>query len=166
MRARSRTCWRAARRRRERSPRASLPTFASGWRWQDPADERSSAASFTPVKRKLTAVIAALAVAAFAASAQAAIPIQNVVAEPTDTTERTEPTAFHIHFELGGSEHIKDLTQQLPYGLETQQFHPACSEATFLADGCPENTQIGTSSVNLTAGIVPQDVSGRIFFLA
>ena len=117
-------------------------------------------------KLLLSALCAVVAVVALAVPAIASIPIQNVRAEPTDTTERVQRTGFNIHFELGGSEHIKDLIQQLPEGLETEQFHPTCTEATFLADGCPANTQIGESTVNLTAGVVPQDVSGRIFWLA
>ena len=117
--------------------------------------------------RRTFLVIALLALGLAAAPAQASIPIQNVRAKPTDTTKRTEPTGFNIHFELGGGEHIKDLTQQLPLGLETQQFHASCTQAKFLADDCPANTQIGKSTVNLTAlGFLPQDVSGRIFFLA
>jgi hypothetical protein len=116
--------------------------------------------------RRISIAVALVALIALATSAQASIPVLNVSAEPTNTKERIKPARFAIHFELGGSEHIKDLTQRLPKGLEVNALFPTCPKATFLADGCPANTQAGTTTVNATVlGFLPQDITGRIFFL-
>lgn len=118
-------------------------------------------------KLLITAACAVVSVLALAAPAAASIPLENVRAAPTNTTERVQPARFAIHFELGGSEHIKDLTQRLPQGLETDQFYPTCTEAAFMSDTCPAASQAGESTVNLTVlGLLPQDVTGQIFFLA
>ena len=115
--------------------------------------------------RRISIVIAVLALAAFAAPAQASIPLQNVSAEP-DNKAAGEPANFHIHFELGGSEHIKDLIQELPASIGTNVNQPTCDVAVWQNDACPTATQIGTSDVNLTAGmLLPQDVGGRIYYL-
>jgi hypothetical protein len=100
-----------------------------------------------------------------AAGAQAAIPIQNAVAKPTDTTQHGAHSAFHMHTDFGGAEHIKDMTTQLPLGIQPNATAPLCSNAAFDADSCPANTRIGTTAVNVSVGgIVPQDISGRIYY--
>jgi PASTA domain len=100
-----------------------------------------------------------------AAGAQAAIPIQNTVAKPVDTTEHGAHSAFHMHTDFGGAEHIKDMTTQLPLGIQPNATAPLCSNSAFDSDTCPANTRIGTTKVNLSVGgLVPQDVSGRIYY--
>jgi hypothetical protein len=100
-----------------------------------------------------------------AAGAQAAIPLQNVVAKPVDTTQHGAHSAFHMHVGLGGSEHIKDLTQQLPLGIQPNATAPLCPNAAFDADNCPANTRIGSTAVNVTImGLLTQDITGRIYY--
>src|SRR4051812_46700203 len=113
------------------------------------------------------ALALALPVMLFSAgTAQAAIPIQNAVAQPTDTTQHGAHSAFHMHVDLGGAEHIKDMTTQLPLGIQPNAVAPLCPNATFDSDSCPANTRIGATTVNLSVGgIVPQDVSGRIYYI-
>src|SRR3954452_24711655 len=101
-----------------------------------------------------------------AAGAQAAIPIQHPVAKPVDTLQHGAHSAFHMHVDLGGAEHIKDMTTQLPLGIQPNAVAPLCPNATFDSDSCPANTRIGATTVNLSVGgIVPQDVSGRIYYI-
>ena len=100
-----------------------------------------------------------------AAGAQAAIPIQNAVAKPVDTTQHGAHSAFHMHTDFGGAEHIKDMTTQLPLGIQPNATAPLCPNAAFNSDSCPANTRIGATTVNLSiGGLVPQDVSGRIYY--
>jgi hypothetical protein len=116
----------------------------------------------------LTAALTVLALGAFAAPVQAAIPIQNVIAKP-DNTVINRPANFRIHFELGGSEQIKDLTQQLPPTVSTNATQPECPEAMFDAGSppnCPADTKVGTTKVDVTvASILPQTLNGTIYFL-
>ena len=101
-----------------------------------------------------------------AAGARAAIPLQNVVAKPVDTTEHGAKSAFHMHIGLGGAEHIKDLTQQLPLGIQPNATAPLCPSAAFDSDSCPANTKIGTTAVNVTImSLLTQDISGRVYYL-
>jgi hypothetical protein len=101
-----------------------------------------------------------------AAGAQAAIPLQSVVAQPVDTTQHGAKSAFHMHVGLGGAEHIKDLTQQLPLGIQPNATAPLCPSAAFDSDSCPANTRIGSTTVNVTImSLLTQDISGRIYYL-
>lgn len=101
------------------------------------------------------------------AAAQAAIPLENPKGEPLDTKQAGAATRFNIHIEFGGSEHIKDLTQQLPSGISPDAFAPTCPVETFMADECPANTQIGITTVTLTVGALEnEEVSGRIYYTA
>lgn len=103
---------------------------------------------------------------ALAATARAAIPLQNPKGDPLDTTQANAATRFNFHIEFGGSEHIKDLTQQLPAGIRADPFHPTCPPATWMADRCPESSQVGTSAVDVRVlGLLPQTVRGRIYYL-
>jgi hypothetical protein len=100
-----------------------------------------------------------------AAAAQASIPIQNPVAKPVDTTEHGAHSAFHMHTDFGGAEHIKDMTTQLPLGIQPNATAPLCPNAAFDSDSCPANTKIGATTVNASiGGIVPMDVTGRIYY--
>jgi hypothetical protein len=118
------------------------------------------------VKRTFIAA-AVLALAVFAAPAQAAIPIENFTAKP-DNTVVNKPANFTIHFELGGSEQIKDLVQALPPTVSTNATQPECPEAKFNSSGppeCPANTQVGTTTVDVTVGVLPETLRGKIYFL-
>ena len=112
----------------------------------------------------MAAVLVALAIAVPAAIAS--IPLPNPKARPLDTTQAGASTRFETKVVLGGSEHIKDFTTQLPYGFATNNNTPVCSTAQFDADTCPDGSQIATTSVNLTVmGLLPSDVSGRVYFI-
>jgi hypothetical protein len=109
-----------------------------------------------------------LALVLVPAAAQAAITLENPKGQPLDTTQAGAPSRFNIHIELGGSEHLKDLTQQLPRGLSPDQFYPTCPEASWMADSCPENTQVGTTAVELALFNSipdPNPVGGRLYYL-
>jgi len=112
-----------------------------------------------------TLVVVLLGALGLASISQAAIPLQNPKGQPLDTTQAGAPTRFNIHIELGGDEHIKDLTQQLPAGLGNDPFYPTCAVAAWQADNCAENSQVGTSEVGVTVGIMPETVPGRIYYL-
>jgi hypothetical protein len=119
------------------------------------------------MNRRRLAVLLALALIPVAV-AEAAIPLQNPRGRPLDTTQAGAPSRFNIHIEFGGSEHVKDLTQQLPKGLSPDQAYPACPVATWRADACPENTQAGTTAVGIALFNTipdPNPVKGRIYFL-
>ena len=99
------------------------------------------------------------------AVAKAAIPIQNPVAKPIDTLQAGAHSRFHMHVDFGGAEHIKDMTTQLPLGIQPDAYAPLCANAAFNSDSCPANTRIGSTTVNLSVGgLVPQDISGRIYY--
>jgi hypothetical protein len=107
-----------------------------------------------------------------AASAQASIALSGAKGEPLDGTEVNTPTRFHIHVDLGGTEHVRDLTQTLPKGMVPNLAAPTCPPASFQpGDACPANTLIGTTTVLATVGpVVPnpltqQTITGRIYFL-
>lgn len=112
----------------------------------------------------------ALALAAMllpVAAARASIPLQNPVARPLDTTQATAPSRFRLHVDLGGAEHIKDMTTQLPLGISPYLFQPTCSVDAFTADNCPTNSRIGSTTVNLTVmSLLQQNVDGRIYYLS
>ena len=108
-----------------------------------------------------------LSLAVVAAPAQAAIPVQNVSAKP-DRTRISTPANFRIHFELGGDEQIKDLVQQLPPTVSTNSTQPECPVEKFNTGAppdCPANTQVGTTTVDVTVGAVPEKLNGTIYFL-
>jgi hypothetical protein len=72
-----------------------------------------------------------------------------------------------LHLRLGGSEHIKDLTTQLPRGLIPNDACATCPLATFLADACRPATRTGSTTVSVAAlGLLPMDVPGRIYNLS
>ena len=121
----------------------------------------------SPPVRRISIALVLLALGVFAAPAQAGIPIQNFSAKP-DKTKISAPANFRIHFELGGSEQIKDLVQALPPTVSTNAAQPECPEAQFGTSGepqCPANTQVGTTTVAVTVGVLPETLRGRIYFL-
>ncbi len=100
------------------------------------------------------------------ASAQASIPLSGAVARPLDTTEQNATSHFHLHLNLGGSEHIKDFRTELAPGIGNDLSHPLCSPAAFKQDACPANSRVGSTTVNVSiGGIVPQDISGRLYYV-
>jgi hypothetical protein len=114
----------------------------------------------------LAASAAILVLAVLAPFAFASIAIQNPKAKPVDTTQAGASTRFETKVTLGGSEHIKDFTTKLPYGFGANTETPVCSMAQFDADTCPANTQIATTTVNLTImSVVPSEVGGRVYFI-
>ena len=123
--------------------------------------------------RSWRALAIAVVVAALPpAAAQASIPLSGAKGEALDTTETNANTRFHIHVDLGGVQHLKDLTQRLPFGMVPDLNQPTCLPAAFEpGDACPANTLIGTTTVLATVGpVVPnpltqQTISGRIYFL-
>ena len=121
--------------------------------------------------RWIALLATALVLAVAAPLALAAIQIQNPKAQPLDTKQAGAPTRFETKITLGGTEHIKDLTTETPRGFGANIQNPTCTTADFNADTCPADTQIASTSVNLslepTPGVfVPTDpVSGRVYFL-
>jgi len=116
--------------------------------------------------RWIALLVAAIVLGVSAPIALAAIQIQNPKAQPLDTKQAGAPTRFETKITLGGTEHIKDFTTQLPYGFATNNETPVCSVAQFDADTCPDTTQIATTTVNLTVGAGPaSDVPGRVYFI-
>jgi hypothetical protein len=94
-------------------------------------------------------------------------PLQHAIGQPLDTREAGANTRFRFHLRLGGSEHIKDLTTQLPRGLIPNDACATCPLATFLADACPPATRTGSTTVSVAAlGLLPMDVPGRIYNLS
>jgi hypothetical protein len=121
------------------------------------------------VRTRWLTVLAAALVLIPAASAQASIALSGAKGEPLDTTAASTKSRFHIHLDLGGTEHIKDLTQKLPFGMAPGPSQPTCPPATFEpSDACPANTQIGITTVVATLENIPlpQTVNGRIYYLA
>ena len=122
--------------------------------------------------RILIALATALA-AIPAATSHASIPLSGAKGEPLDSTEANANTRFHVHLDLGGSEHIRDLTQTLPFGMAPSLTAPTCPAASFEpADACPANTKIGTTTVVATLGpsipipLTQQTITGRIYFIS
>lgn len=120
--------------------------------------------------RKVVIAVALLALAAFAAPAQAAIEFSDVEARPLNTTKAGEGARFKIHIGFGGTEKVKDLTQQLPRGFGTNPAQPLCERDAFFNDACPEPTMVGTTVV--TATVMPlgfpameERIEGSIYFL-
>lgn len=114
----------------------------------------------------------ALALLVPATGAQAAgIPLSGMVAKPlappAGTTEAGAQTAFNFHVNLGGDDHIKDFTTRLPLGLAFNTETTQCTQAQFEAEPetCPASSQVGTTTVKLTAGALPETAAGKIYFL-
>jgi hypothetical protein len=117
--------------------------------------------------------LALLLLALLAAAAAGAISLPNPVAKPLDTTEAGANTRFETKITLGGTEHIKDLTNELPRGFGADTENPQCSDADFNTEppACPANTQVADTTVNLSLEPMPgvfvdtPPVTGRVFFL-
>ena len=109
-----------------------------------------------------------------AAAAQASIPLNGAKGEPLDTTEANANTRFHIHLDLGGSEHIKDLTQTLPFGMAPRPHaaHLPCGELRArrrLPGEHPDRHDHGAlrpSGPRCPIPLTQQTITGRIYFLS
>ncbi len=120
------------------------------------------------MRRTLIAALLALALLVPAAGANAAgIPLSGTVAQPLDTSQAGAQTRFRFHVNLGGSDHVKDFTTRLPFGLAFNADTPQCTQAAFNAEPetCPAPTRVGTTTVNLSAAGLPQTAPGKIYFL-
>ena len=116
--------------------------------------------------RRFAAFAALIALAIAVPAAIASIPLPTPKARPLDTTQAGANTRFETKVTLGGTEHIKDFTTQLPYGFATDNETPVCPTAQFNDDSCPDNTQIATTAVNLTImSVLTSDVNGRVYFI-
>src|SRR3954467_1914227 len=114
----------------------------------------------------LMAMACSLSAMALASSAAASIPLSGAVAQPLDGVQQNAQTRFHIHLDLGGSEHIKSFKTELGAGIGSNLTHPICLPEQFKADACPANTQVGATTVAVTAAsVLPQTVTGRIYFV-
>ncbi|HZA59294.1 MAG TPA: hypothetical protein VE523_08950 [Solirubrobacterales bacterium] len=111
----------------------------------------------------------ALGCLAAAPSAQAAFGISGTAAPSNPTSGANSD--FNIDIEFGGNtapESVKDLIVHLPPGLVGDPLAtPLCTVAQLNADDCPDNTQVGTvsSNVSVIAGPVGQDVHGDLYNL-
>jgi hypothetical protein len=113
------------------------------------------------------ALLAALCLALLApAAARADITVSNVQAKPADTKAGAN-SDFTLSFDLGGSETIRDLDVNLPPGLLGNPNNATrCTQAQFSSDSCPATSQVGTQTVNVTAGaLVNSDAQGQVFNL-
>lgn len=119
----------------------------------------------------LAVVLAALA----PGRADAALSVASVAASPSTTQAGAHPD-LALTISLGGAQdNIRDLTIHLPKGLVgNPQAVGTCTQAQFAADGCPADSQVGTTSIDATVTqtvlVVPvtvdQDVAGQVFNLA
>jgi hypothetical protein len=113
--------------------------------------------------RVLGTLVAAAALLALPASAQANLDLTGSHAEPTNLQAGAH-SDFKIHAQFG-SEDVKDLTISLPPGevgnpLATDQCDPG------QLPNCPANTAVGTVSSSVTiASLAPQTINGTVFNL-
>ncbi len=117
-------------------------------------------------KRFIGLLVAAVALLAVPASAQANFSLAGSTAKPTNLTAGAH-SDFKIHIELPGSDDIKDLTISLPRGqvgnpLATPEL---CDPQTQLPN-CPADTLVGTAASSVSIlGLLPQDISGAVYNL-
>jgi hypothetical protein len=101
-----------------------------------------------------------------AAPAHAEITISNVQASPADVQAGAHSN-FTLSFDLGGDESVRDLDIHMPPGLlGNPNAVGKCTSEQFDGDMCPEDSLVGTQTVNVTVGLLlPTDVGGRIYNL-
>ena len=117
--------------------------------------------------RLLLASLGVLGLLAFAPSAQAAFGLEGLVAAPANTDAGAH-SDFHTHLEVTSpGDQLRDLTVSLPPGLSgNPQSVPKCPVKNLNADTCPATSQVGTTSVRLTAmSSVPLTVEGSVYNL-
>src|SRR5947208_2108044 len=117
-----------------------------------------------PLRRSILTAICVALIAPAAANAD--ITVSNVQAKPADTKAGAN-SDFTLSFDLGGSETIRDLDVNLPPGLLGNPNNAAkCTQDQFSSDSCPATSQVGTQTVNVTAGIlIATDTQGTVYNL-
>lgn len=109
--------------------------------------------------------IAAVGLVAFASPAQAAFGLSGLVAAPAQTDAGSH-SDFHTHLDITTpGDQLRDLTVNLPPGLSgNPQSVPKCPVEALNGDDCPAASQIGTTTVNITAmSLVPLTVNGSVY---
>jgi len=112
----------------------------------------------------LSLALAFLGLMAIAPSANA-FGLEGLIAAPADTNAGAH-SDFHTHIEITTPEdQLRNLTVSLPPGLSgNPQSVPKCPVAQLNADDCPAGSQIGTTTVQLTAlSLVPLTVEGSVY---
>src|SRR4051794_28251252 len=120
-------------------------------------------------RRLIGTLIAAIALLALPAAADAAFTVTGTAA-PTNNDAGAH-SDFNIHLDFNGGQ-VKNLTVGLPPGLVGDpNATPLCTVAQLNADACPANTQVGSVSANATLHILsplldlPATVNGSLFNL-
>lgn len=109
-----------------------------------------------------------LGLLALASPAQAAFGLDGLVASPADTDAGVH-SDFHTHLDVTTpADGLRDLTVSLPPGLSgNPQSVPKCSVDDLNADNCPEASQIGTTSADITASsLIPLTIDGSVYNVA
>jgi hypothetical protein len=120
--------------------------------------------------RLLGTLIAAVALFALPASAEAAFTVTGTAAPANDAGGAHSDV--HVHMDFSGGQ-VKELTIGLPPGLiGDPNATPLCTEAQLKSatagnDGCPANTQVGSVVANATVTVVllpvTLNVSGKLY---
>jgi len=114
------------------------------------------------VRRVLLAVVLLLALPA---SAHASFGVPSFTVTPSGTAAGSHPDVS-IALGFSGTEHVRDLTVSLPPGLiGNPNATPRCTTAKFQADGCGDNTRVGTTSVESTLLGLPVTANGNVYNL-
>lgn len=110
------------------------------------------------------AVAVALAVLFGAAGQAKAIGISGVSAAPVDARAGAH-SDFNLSFNVSNpSDHLKDLTVDLPTGLLGNPMATTqCTEAQLNQDACPAASQVGTTTTQVTALGLPLSVPGTVY---
>jgi hypothetical protein len=118
---------------------------------------------------RLTGILVVIGVLLCApAAALADISGATVSVTPSTTAAGAHPdVTVDEKFTYSGSDSVKDTTLHFPPGLIGNPLAtPLCPQASFQADTCPANTQVGTTSVNATVfGLLPTVSDGKIYNL-
>src|SRR3954451_14258493 len=136
-------------------------------------EEKCAAMPNSVVPRPLLVSLAVLVVAAFPASAHAAVTITGVQVQPTTTAAGGHPdltidTTFSQNPE---SDDLKGLRVLLPQGLVGDpNAADHCSQSAFGADTCPASSKVGTAQVSAVITVPPgidtsQTSPGDIYLL-
>src|SRR3954451_7922420 len=136
-------------------------------------EEKCAAMPNSVVPRPLLVSLAVLVVAAFPASAHAAVTITGVQVQPTTTAAGGHPdltidTTFSQNPE---SDDLKGLRVLLPQGLVGDpNAADHCSQSAFGADTCPASSKVGTAQVTAVITVPPgidtsQTSPGDIYLL-
>ena len=105
-----------------------------------------------------------------AASAQAALNLQNPVAAPADTNAGHHSN-FTLSFNIAGTDHIKNLVTELPAGLVgNPQAAGFCVPVALTNGTCPGNSVIGNAQSDVTVTLlsplpatVPLTATGNVY---